>query len=74
MYNMRTPSKLDMGEAGIFPGIYPGNTKTINSNIKPWNSNEFSRLLSQTVFLPASSQVGSQAQPCPACCGEGYQF
>lgn len=52
----------------------PGNTKIIESNIKTWNSNELSRLLSQAIFLPASSQVGSQAQPCPARCGEGYQF
>lgn len=52
----------------------PGNTKTIKSSIKTWNSNELSRLLSQAIFLPESSQVGSQAQPCPARRSEGYQF
>lgn len=52
----------------------PGNTKIIKSSIKTWNSNELSRLLSQAIFLSESSQVGSQAQPCPARCGEGYQF
>lgn len=52
----------------------PGNTKIIKSSIKTWNSNELSRLLSQAIFLPESSQVGSQAQPCPARRGEGYQF